>query len=277
MPFTPTHILAVVPIAAVARGRLPFAALAIGSMVPDLPLFLPGVANYQVTHSPWGLLTADLPLGLAGFLAWRLLYRDLLFALLPEVVRRRCAGPMRSGSGPTAGFALRAAVAVLIGASTHAAWDSFTHRDRTGTRLFPGLNATAFVLGGHPIPSYKVLQYGCTVVGLPLLATLSARWLRRQPPEPLDSLPTLPTAARVAAWAIALAIPIAVAGAVAARPNLSPYRKLGSAITGAGLIELVALTAASVAFRARGRWRTGHSPGIGRARTASDPSRAGEG
>ena len=41
MPFTPTHVAAVVPIAWLSRQRLPFSALVIGSMIPDLHLFVP--------------------------------------------------------------------------------------------------------------------------------------------------------------------------------------------------------------------------------------------
>ena len=207
MPFTPTHILAVVPIAALARGGLPFAALAVGSMVPDLPLFVPIVMGYQVTHSALGLLTADLPLGVVGFVAFECLFKGLLIALMPVAVQRRCVGVARPGSEPTCGFGFRVALAVVLGAFTHLAWDSFTHGDRLGTRFFPSLNAAALTVGGSPLPYYKVLQYGCTVVGLPLLTALAVSWLRRQVPEPLDRLPRLPPVAKVAAWLVAAAIP----------------------------------------------------------------------
>lgn len=54
MPFTPTHVLAILPVAAVKRFPLPFSALVIGSMIPDLPLFLPWSPGYDQTHSVAG-------------------------------------------------------------------------------------------------------------------------------------------------------------------------------------------------------------------------------
>ena len=50
MPFTPTHVLAILPIAALKRPALPFSALVIGSMIPDLPLFVPLSPDYGTTH-----------------------------------------------------------------------------------------------------------------------------------------------------------------------------------------------------------------------------------
>lgn len=272
MPFTPTHILAIVPLAAVRRWRLPFSALAIGSMIPDLPLFVPLASNYGVTHSTLGLFTADLPLGLAGFLAFQLLFKGPLFALLPAAIQRRCVGLARPNIEATGGFGLRAVLAVVVGALTHIAWDSFTHRDRTGTHLVPGLNATAFALGGSSVPYYKALQYGCTAVGLPLLAVLAVRWLRRQRPGSLDGVAVLPNAAKVTAWLVAGVIPAAAVAYVASRGNLSPYRKLGWTITRSGLAELVALTGASVAFRA---WAALGRPD--RSGVTKDVSKAGDG
>jgi len=46
MPFTPTHVAAIVPISWLTRNRLPFSALAIGSMIPDLQLFLPAWLSF---------------------------------------------------------------------------------------------------------------------------------------------------------------------------------------------------------------------------------------
>src|SRR3954465_6574698 len=96
MPFTPTPALAIIPIAALGRGAPPFSALVIGSMIPDLPLFSPMSPAYDTTHSPPGLLSACLPLGLACFLLFQSLMKRPLLALLPEAIQRRIA----SLSGP---------------------------------------------------------------------------------------------------------------------------------------------------------------------------------
>ena len=63
MPFTPTHVVAVVPVAALCGRALPFSALAIGCMVPDFPLFVPFVTDYGMTHSIAGLFHGVLAVG----------------------------------------------------------------------------------------------------------------------------------------------------------------------------------------------------------------------
>ena len=67
MPFTATHIAAVVPFAWLCRWRLPLSALAIGSMVPDVAGFYPNLFDYPTLHSFPGVFTHCIPLGLIGF------------------------------------------------------------------------------------------------------------------------------------------------------------------------------------------------------------------
>ena len=50
-------------------------ALVIGSMIPDLPLFVTIPVSYATTHSIAGLFVACLPLGLACFLAFQLVMK----------------------------------------------------------------------------------------------------------------------------------------------------------------------------------------------------------
>lgn len=129
MPFTPAHILAIVPIVAIRRSPLPLSALVIGSMIPDLPLFVAFAPDYGDTHSVGGLFTACLPLGLAAILAFQLAMKRPLFLLLPAVIQRHCGDASASClRGPRT--VIYAAIAVVIGAATHVFWDSFTHEGR---------------------------------------------------------------------------------------------------------------------------------------------------
>ena len=146
MPFTPTHILAVLPVASIRRLPLPFSALVIGSMIPDFPLFVPLLprTSYSISHSLTGIFTEDLLAGLTCFVVFPLLNRPL-FALLPAAIQRRCVSLLdghsvtlhdvwkRSAAKPL----LWASLAIVIGASSHVLWDSFTHEGRWGTRLVP--------------------------------------------------------------------------------------------------------------------------------------------
>src|SRR3954463_9440997 len=127
MPLTLTHVLAVVPIASVKRQPMPFSALVVGSMIPDMPMFVPEHvgSTYQTAHSIPGLFTVCLPLGLMWFLAFHTVMKRPLFALLPEGVQRRCAFLARERLEASLWMIFWAGLAVVIGAATHVLWDSF--------------------------------------------------------------------------------------------------------------------------------------------------------
>jgi len=62
MPFTPTHVLAILPIRLGCK-QLSLVALVIGSMIPDFALFY-AIVPYDSSHSLEGLFGYCLPIGL---------------------------------------------------------------------------------------------------------------------------------------------------------------------------------------------------------------------
>ena len=255
MPFTPTHILAIVPIAAIKRLSLPFSALVIGSMIPDFPLFVSLSPKYDTTHSPLGLFTACLPLGLASFLMYHLLMRRPLVELLPFAIRSRLPRDARIVE-PSLSFFARASLAIVVGASTHVFWDSFTHRDRWGTRIFPRLNDTVMNLGDYAVPGYKLLQYGCTFIGLPCLLLLAVSWLSNRRPDVSAGDAILSGTAKAAVYLLAALVPIAVALLVWRRSELSLYERLGRSVTMSGLALMAVILSYCLVFQAVGRRST---------------------
>jgi hypothetical protein len=235
MPFTPTHVAAIVPIAAVARRALPFSALVIGSMIPDFPLFVPLSPSYATTHSISGIFVACVPLGLVCLLVFQCLMKRPLFAILPDAIRCRCAHLSSSCVTLNLSFLGSSALAVAIGAATHVFWDSFTHAGRWGTTVFPVLNDRVFNVGSFGVPGYKALQYGSSVVFLPLLFILLGLWLVRQKPVPLAGLPGLAPVWRAAVCLMTLIMPVIVALLSWMVDQQTPYMKLGRAITVSGL------------------------------------------
>jgi len=183
VPFTPTHIVAVLPFWPLRRVA-PFSAFAIGAMVPDVPLFFP-IVDYAQTHSPLGLFTMCLPLGIAGFFLFELVMRRPTIAILPAWLRSRLSAkpniPTQLFAGTQLRYFVAVAFAIVIGAYTHQIWDAFTHKDQWGTHFIPILNAH-LEMGGFDVPGYKIFQHGSTLVGLPLLALLAAFALNRMTP-----------------------------------------------------------------------------------------------
>lgn len=213
MPITPSH--AVVALAFL-RTPLPPAAIAVGAMAPDLPLFVPATPlSYAITHSfAWVLLTAAVALSL--LLIWRMLLRPAARELSPLWLATRL--PREWDATATAGaretFSRRGqpasswggaallGLALVIGVASHIAWDLFTHQGRWGVTVFPAIGQR-----WGPLPGYSWLQHGSSVVGFTVLIVCAVWWLRRA--DAVASGPRLlPSWVRWGWW---LSLPIALA------------------------------------------------------------------
>ncbi|MCA9262474.1 MAG: DUF4184 family protein [Planctomycetales bacterium] len=99
---------------------------------------------------------------------------------------------------------------------------------RWGTLLFPGLN-TELDLAGLVLPVYKVVQYGSTLVGLPLLMLMAVIAVCRAEPEPRNDV-LVPTIGKWFAALVVTTTPVAVGG-YAVYVCATPYQMLGFTIT----------------------------------------------
>lgn len=199
MPFTPSHAVIALPF---VRTPLVPAAIAIGAMTPDLPLFIRRTGlTYAFTHTYANVVWTAI-LACALFLVWRLVLRPAVPELLPEHVARRLpvswqdtgarAVPELVSNGWLPRLLL--ALSALLGVLSHIAWDAFTHEGRAGVELLPFLDHQ-----WGPLLGYKWLQHGSSVLGLIILGVFAARWLWRMPLG-ARSTRILPTGVRVAWW-----------------------------------------------------------------------------
>ncbi|RCG27357.1 DUF4184 family protein [Sphaerisporangium album] len=190
MPFTPSHVAAVVPLISSARVRrvLDPWALGVGSMVPDLPMFLPYLDAYTRWHSPIGIVTDDLVATIVLLALLRFVFRDPLTALLP--------GPLAARLAALPGPAWRRFPAIVLGAvagaATHVVWDSFTHD--WGAAFWGWSWMTASVFGR--LPGYRLAQYACSALGLAVVAWWAARGLRSPGTVPLPPRLAMPVPLR---------------------------------------------------------------------------------
>jgi hypothetical protein len=220
MPFTPSHAVVALPF---VRTPLPAAAIAVGAMAPDLPLFVRAEPlGYGRTHD-FAWLPATMLLALALLLVWRCALRPAtrelsprwLAARLPLDWDRGAAGAARDTLGVRAArepgrrqrwvVSWRAigllGVALALGVASHIAWDLFTHEGRWGTSILPVLDAA-----WGPFPGFKWLQYGSGVIGLAIIAVWAFLWLRRR--DAAAQVPrTLPAWLRWTWWA---SLPVAL-------------------------------------------------------------------
>ena len=169
MPFTPSHVAAVLP--AMRVRFLDGTALAIGAMAPDFQYFLYGRREGQFSHSLVGLFAFDLPITLALAVLFHLRIKWLLLDVVP-----RAASLARRPWKPNPIVVVACA---LAGTITHLVWDGFTHADAFGVDAVPALQdfATVPLLGR--IPLHRVLQHVSSVVGLLVVLVALALALRR--------------------------------------------------------------------------------------------------
>ena len=173
MPFTVSHVVAILPL---ARSPLVPSALAIGTMVPDAPLFVP-ISDRNFTHGATGIVTFDLGVGLLAVAVFHGLLKLPLIALAPEWFRARLTAPARAFTWRSFGWVVPS---LVMGTLTHVAWDSFTHRTGPTTEAFPIL--TEPLIGS--LPAYNVAQETSGVLGLLILAAWFWLWLRKAPVSP---------------------------------------------------------------------------------------------
>ncbi len=172
MPFTISHVAAVLPFSRfLRRGKLLSAAV-IGSMVPDFGLFMPTYFPRSETHGLVPLFTFCLPVGLVCYWLFQLHIKPATLELLPgrlyDLWRQDAiAAPLRS---------LRqwlfASVGILLGGVTHLAWDGFTHENGRGVRMLGSLETVQIDMFGHQFDLYRFLQHASSVVGLLIVLTL---------------------------------------------------------------------------------------------------------
>lgn len=210
MPFTPSHAVVALPF---VRTPLVPAAIAVGAMTPDLPLFVRALPlNYGRTHAfEW--LPVTLLLALLLLLVWRCVLRPAVRELSPRwlAVRlprewdrtagaalRETFGVLVAASAPATRHVPRAIVlllvSLLLGVVSHIVWDLFTHDGRWGVTAIPALGDD-----WGPLPGYKWLQHASTALGLAVIAVFALVWLVRRRPE-ASVARAVPDGVRWACW-----------------------------------------------------------------------------
>jgi hypothetical protein len=210
MPFTPAHIVAVLPF---RRTRMVWSALVVGAVAPDLEYFLRMSPQGRYGHSLAGLFLFTLPLGLLTLWLFHAFVKAPFVELMPDSLARKLAirgGKFRFGGASRFAMIL---VSLLVGICTHLIWDSFTHGNTWTTRNLHVLGRQVHLGSIGFVPFYKVLQHLSTVVGLAILLVWLAIWYRTAAgcevsrefePQPPDAWPPrrILTLAAIAAIAV---------------------------------------------------------------------------
>jgi hypothetical protein len=188
MPFTISHVAAVLPFSRpLARWRL-LSATIIGSMVPDFGLLLPWRPARIETHSAIGLLTFCLPVGLATFWIFQLLIKTAVTEVLPNGTYARWQSFAAPADLRSFTQWVLAACGVELGAITHLILDAFTHEGARGVRMIPMLDDPMVDIAGHHLMGARLLQDVSSLIGLAFVLAVVTYGLR--PGRRGDVVPT---------------------------------------------------------------------------------------
>ncbi len=165
MPFTFSHPAIVLPLTYLPQKWFSMTGLVIGSLTPDFEYFLRMRIKSNYSHTLDGLFWFDLPLGLLLAFIFHNIVRNSLFDNLPTFFKSRFSVFRQfdwNGHFKKNWFVV--AISILIGASSHILWDSFTHEHGYFVQTIPTLTNT-IELFDRQIPILKILQHSSTIIG----------------------------------------------------------------------------------------------------------------
>jgi len=165
MPFTFSHPAIILPLTYLPTRWFSLTGLVIGSLTPDFEYFLRMRIESKYSHTIDGLFWFDLPLGLILAFIFHNLVRNSLIENLPTFLKTRFVSFCQfdwNRSFLKNWFVVL--ISILIGASSHIFWDSFTHNHGYFVQSIPLLTNTIDFFGNQ-VPTVKILQHSSTLIG----------------------------------------------------------------------------------------------------------------
>ncbi len=165
MPFTFSHPAIVIPLAKLSKNWLSLSGLIAGSIAPDFEYFFRMRMYSGVSHKPEGLILFDLPTGLVLTFLFHNIIRNSLYDNSPVFVRRRVeVFKDFNWNRYFMSHWFAVIISVLIGATSHLFWDSFTHSHTFFVERYEILRWELTVVGIHTTV-HRIIQHVSTVLG----------------------------------------------------------------------------------------------------------------
>jgi hypothetical protein len=147
-------------------------ALVIGSMTPDLAYAMTGSRLELNAHTWQGIAIFCLPVTLVICWVVRARVAEAAFAQLPDTPLRLHDYRVLARRRPPL---LTTVMSAIVGAATHALWDTLTHNNRWGARHVAFLREPLLFDNGAHFTTARLLQYVSHVVGA--VVTIALLWL----------------------------------------------------------------------------------------------------
>jgi len=179
MPFTVSHVVAVIPLYKYLGKFGAFSALVIGSMVPDFAYMTPYLVHQRMdSHSLVGIYLYGIPMGLTVYFLYHFFMAPVIVSLLPKKISQYLNADLFLGKIPNIpSYVL--VFSIILGAMTHVFWDFFTHANGI-PEYIDWFNVPLTSLDGYNIMPFRVLQHFSSIFGLCLLLFLMWSWIIRK-------------------------------------------------------------------------------------------------
>lgn len=175
MPFTFCHPAIVLPLKVLPKRWVSMTGLVVGSVTPDFEKFIKMDLGNTFSHTWHGLFWFNLPLGILLAFIFHHIVLAPFTTHLPYFFRSRLYR-FRSFNW-NAYFAKHRLVvvySVLLGATSHLVWDSFTHGNGLAVRLLPFLFERVSFFG-RDYRIYGLLDQVSTLLGFLVIGVLFLR------------------------------------------------------------------------------------------------------
>lgn len=165
MPLTFAHPALILLFGFLPKRWFSWTGLVIGTLTPDFEYFLRMKIQSEYSHTLYGLFYFDLPIGILLAFLYHTFVKIPLTNNLPRVLGSRLI--VFNSFDWIIFFQekyLIICISILIGATSHIFWDSFTHHDAFFVNQIPILK-TRIEIFVFRIPIFKFLQHGSTLSG----------------------------------------------------------------------------------------------------------------
>ncbi len=167
MPFTFSHPAIVLPLTRLPKHWYSLTGLVVGSVTPDFEYFFRMNIQSIYSHTLWGILYFDLPIGLLLCFIYHAIVRDIIIDNTPSFISKHLVQYktfkwmeyFRQNW-------LVVMLSIIIGAFSHIFWDDFTHGPGYFVHMFPFLKQTVIQTASFRVPLYTLLQHISSVVGM---------------------------------------------------------------------------------------------------------------
>lgn len=167
MPFTASHIVAILPIKKYLRGYFSITGLVIGSMVPDFEFFLRMTLLGYYGHRLSGIFFFDIPIGLLLFVVFRGIIRKPVLQHLPAYWYNRLTREDIALDSKIFKKSLPIVLlSILVGVFSHLLWDGFSHNEENYLARFLTFLLVDIHVMGFTMPLYNFIQLTSSVFGL---------------------------------------------------------------------------------------------------------------